>query len=124
MALHPANQVGPYSEGAKMRLSRNCENAVIEAGNPSPESSLRAGPGHGGLARLAQDLGTARDLLSVFRALRAYCEELTGSSLLFVSLPMLRPHPLTFLPMAASDGAFTPGPRAKRSTLPHCRRSI
>ena len=86
MALHPANQVGPYSEGAKMRLSRNCENAVIEAGNPSPESSLRAGPGHGGLARLAQDLGTARDLLSVFRALRAYCEELTGSSLLFVSL--------------------------------------
>ena len=69
-----------------MRLSRNCENAVIEAGSPSPESSLRAGPGHGGLARLAQDLGTARDLLSVFRALRAYCEELTGSSLLFVSL--------------------------------------
>jgi signal transduction histidine kinase len=59
---------------------------VIEAGNSSVESPMHAGSGQGGLARLAQDLGTARDLLSVFRALRAYCEELTGSSLLFVSL--------------------------------------
>ena len=40
----------------------------------------------GRLARLAQDLGTARDLLSVFRALRVYCEEIAGSSGLFVSL--------------------------------------
>jgi signal transduction histidine kinase len=51
---------------------------VIEAGKASPVE--------GGLARLAQDLGTARDLRSVFRALRVYCEELTGSSGLFVSL--------------------------------------
>jgi signal transduction histidine kinase len=40
----------------------------------------------GGLARLAQDLGTARDVRSVFQALRVYCEELTGSSGLYVSL--------------------------------------
>ena len=58
----------------------------MEAGKPSPESSPQASPVEGGLARLAQDLGTARDLRSVFSALRVYCEEITGSIGLFVSL--------------------------------------
>ncbi len=38
------------------------------------------------LARLAQALGTARQLLDVFRALRAYVESVTGNNALFVSL--------------------------------------
>jgi PAS domain S-box-containing protein len=38
------------------------------------------------LARLAQELGTARHLLDVFRALRVYIESETGSNALFVSL--------------------------------------
>jgi len=38
------------------------------------------------LARLAQELGTARQLLDVFRALRVYIESVTGSNALFVSL--------------------------------------
>jgi signal transduction histidine kinase len=59
---------------------------VIKPGSAYSEGSPRADPAEGGLALLAQALGTARDLRSVFRALRAYCEELTGSSGLFVSL--------------------------------------
>ncbi len=38
------------------------------------------------LARLAQELGTARQLLDVFRALRVYIESVTGNNALFVSL--------------------------------------
>jgi PAS domain S-box-containing protein len=38
------------------------------------------------LARLAQALGTARQLVDVFRALRAYVESVTGNNALFVSL--------------------------------------
>jgi PAS domain S-box-containing protein len=38
------------------------------------------------LGRLAQALGAAQDLVSVFRALRAYVETVTGSNALFVSL--------------------------------------
>ena len=38
------------------------------------------------LARLAQELGTARELTHVFRALRVYVEAVTGSNALFVSL--------------------------------------
>ena len=59
---------------------------MAQAGDPSFEDSSATGQVQGGLARLAQDLGTARDLRSVFQALRTYCEELTGSSGLFVSL--------------------------------------
>ena len=69
-----------------MRGRGNRGDFVIGAGKRSPGSSSRTSPVEGGLARLAQDLGTARDLGSVFRALRVYCEELTGSSGLFVSL--------------------------------------
>jgi PAS domain S-box-containing protein len=38
------------------------------------------------LGRLAQALGTAQDLVSVFRALRGYVETVTGCNALFVSL--------------------------------------
>jgi PAS domain S-box-containing protein len=38
------------------------------------------------LARLAQELGTARDLLAVFRALRHYAGAVSGCNALFVSL--------------------------------------
>lgn len=43
-------------------------------------------PPAGELARLAQALGTARQLLDVFRALRVYVESVTGNNALFVSL--------------------------------------
>jgi signal transduction histidine kinase/ActR/RegA family two-component response regulator len=45
-----------------------------------------AGPPPAELAQLAQNLGTARDLLDVFRALQVYTEAVTGNNALFVSL--------------------------------------
>jgi PAS domain S-box-containing protein len=49
-------------------------------------SSAIVGPFADELGHLAQDLGTAHDLVSVFRALRVYVENVTGCSSLFVSL--------------------------------------
>ena len=40
----------------------------------------------GELVRLVQQLGTAPDLISVFRGLRMYAEAQTGCNALFVSL--------------------------------------
>ncbi len=45
-----------------------------------------AGPPPAELARLAGELGTARDLLDAFRALRVYIAAVTGNNALFVSL--------------------------------------
>jgi PAS domain S-box-containing protein len=56
--------------------------------NPQPEDTSESSLAlfSDELARLAQSLGTARDLMSVFRALRRFAEALTGSNSLFVSL--------------------------------------
>ncbi|MDQ3811629.1 MAG: GAF domain-containing protein, partial [Chloroflexota bacterium] len=58
---------------------------------PSPDQPTRADSDVADaaprdLARLAQQLGTARQLVDVFRALREYITRLTGSNALFVSL--------------------------------------
>jgi hypothetical protein len=61
-----------------VRHSDTPESRLPEVGGALPHASE--------LARLAQELGTARQLLDVFRALRVYVESVSGSNALFVSL--------------------------------------
>ena len=72
---------------------RRPQQRVGEAGLPPSE-----------LARLAQELGTARELVHVFRALRVYIEAVTGNNAVYVSLldPALQLRRCVY---AWSDGA-------------------
>ena len=77
------------------------------------------------LARLAQELGTARDLIHVFRALRVYIEAVTGNNAVYVSLldPVLQLRRCVY---AWSDGAEVdvaelPALPVGATTTPHAR---
>jgi len=60
---------------------------VAQPANPDVKlASEGALPPASELARLAEELGTARQLLDVFRALRVYIESVCGNNALFVSL--------------------------------------
>jgi signal transduction histidine kinase/CheY-like chemotaxis protein len=60
---------------------------VIQPEHREPQQLLAgAGLPPSELARLAQELGTARELTHVFRALRVYIEAVTGNNAVFVSL--------------------------------------
>ena len=72
-------------------------------------------PASSELVALVQDIGTASDLIGVFRALRTYAEALTGANALFVSL--LEPGP-NGSPQRRCVYAYVDGEEVDVSLLP------
>ncbi|HEX8967107.1 MAG TPA: ATP-binding protein, partial [Chloroflexota bacterium] len=96
-----------------------------------PDRSTRQAPLPGGeappaeLAHLAQELGTARELRDVFRALRVYIEAVTGNNALFVSLldadQELRRCVYAWSDGAEVDASSLPALPVSGSAAPHAR---